>query len=172
MSDPAVMRSVGGFTADVTIEEDATDELEITRQPVEQGATITDHSYKLPATIILKAAWSNSSAQADGDPNFTANTYQDLLDLQVSREPFEVQTGKRLYSNMLMRELRQITNEDSEYALVVTFTLQQVILAQTQVTSVPPTQNQSSPQDTGGVTDNGTQQLQGAPTYNPTGGPQ
>lgn len=43
-----------------TIEETHHDELEMTDHPVEQGASITDHAYKRPAEVVIRAAWSNS----------------------------------------------------------------------------------------------------------------
>lgn len=161
-----VLRSIDGFTADVTIEEDATDELMITKHPVAQGALITDHAYKQPASLIVRAGWSNSSLQALGDPNFASSIYEQLLALQVARTPFEVQTGKRLYQNMLIEALRQVTDENSEYALLAEFHLQEIIIVQTQTTSVPPVQNQAQPQNTAAVTQTGTNNLGPAPTYN------
>jgi hypothetical protein len=40
-------------------------------------------------------------------------TYQELLDLQNSRVPFDVVTGKRIY-NMLIRALEVTTDRTSE----------------------------------------------------------
>ena len=37
-------RSIGPFNATLTIEEVASDDLEITQHPVQQGAAITDHA--------------------------------------------------------------------------------------------------------------------------------
>ena len=39
-------RSIGGFTADVTIEERHEDSLVVTQHPVETGSSIADHAYK------------------------------------------------------------------------------------------------------------------------------
>ncbi|WP_368855305.1 phage baseplate protein, partial [Escherichia coli] len=41
-------------------------------------------------------------------------TYQQILDLQSSRIPFDVVTGKRLYSNMLIRAIEVTTDRTSE----------------------------------------------------------
>ena len=43
-----------------TIQELMHDDLEITDHPVEQGSSISDHAYKRPSELIVKAAWSNS----------------------------------------------------------------------------------------------------------------
>lgn len=44
----------------VVIEEHHSDEMVITEHPVEQGASITDYAYKLPARLTLRLGWSNS----------------------------------------------------------------------------------------------------------------
>src|SRR3990172_5251178 len=77
-----LQRNIGGFIADVTVEEIHFDTLQITRQPVDQGAAATDHAYKDPSTVIIKAGWSNSSPEAFGDPGYVNDTYQQFLDLQ------------------------------------------------------------------------------------------
>ena len=81
-------RAIGGFTATVTIEEVAVDELVITEHPVQQGAEITDHAYNKPSEVTLSVMWSEEDAPL-------AETYQKLLELQSSREPFDLVTGKR-----------------------------------------------------------------------------
>lgn len=48
------------ITAQAVIEERHTDEMEITEHPVEIGASISDHAYKLPSEVIIRMAWSNS----------------------------------------------------------------------------------------------------------------
>lgn len=53
-------RSIGPFVATVTLEETHQDDLEITDHPVEVGASITDHAFKLPASLVIKAAWSEA----------------------------------------------------------------------------------------------------------------
>lgn len=47
----------------IVIEENHVDTLDITDHPVEQGASITDHAFKLPATVVLRLGWSNSAVE-------------------------------------------------------------------------------------------------------------
>lgn len=170
MAAPGILRSIGGFTANITIEEDSTDELMITRHPVEQGADITDHAYKQPAELVVRAGWTNSSLSALGNEDYCSSIYAQLLTLQESRAPFSVQTGQRLYTNMLMRAIRKVTNEDTEYALIAEISLQQIVIVPIEVSSVPPTANQSQPQQTAATTQSGVKTLQPAPNFNvPTG---
>lgn len=53
-------RSIGAFVATVTIEEQHQDDLQITDHPVEIGASITDHAYRRPSSVIIKAGWSSA----------------------------------------------------------------------------------------------------------------
>lgn len=55
-------RKLGPLTAQVTVSETHSDELEITQHPVEQGAAISDHAFKRPAELTIVCAWSNSPA--------------------------------------------------------------------------------------------------------------
>lgn len=64
---PGVRRAIGvtgsnpiGIIANITVEERHTDELQITEHPVESGAMITDHTFKRPAEVVVRCAWSNS----------------------------------------------------------------------------------------------------------------
>lgn len=161
MSDIATIsprRMVGTIVADVTIEEQGTDDLAITQHPVEQGAAITDHAYKQPSQVTLRLGWSNSSAGAQGNSDYVRNMYQKLLDLQAGRVPFDIVTGKRKYTSMLAASVAQTTDEASEYSLFVTLRCQQIIIVSTQTTQVPDASVQASPQDTAATQDAGTQQ--------------
>ena len=57
-------RIIGSIVAQVTIEEEHHDKLIITNHPVEQGAMISDHAYKMPAMLTIRAGWSNSGLQS------------------------------------------------------------------------------------------------------------
>lgn len=151
-------RSVGSITADITVEERGTDELVITSHPVERGANITDHAYKNPAVLDLRLAWSNSSAKAAGDEGYVQRIYQKLLDLQAARELINIVTGKRSYSNMLIRALRTATDETTETSLFIDMTCQEVIIASTTTTTIPPTAQQANPKVTAEPQNLGTKQ--------------
>lgn len=167
-----VNRNVGGIIANVTVQERHRDQLEITKHPVEIGAAITDHAYKEPAELTIIAGWSNSSEDSGGDDGYVEDIYQQLLALQLNRQPIQVVTGKRTYDNMLFRAITTDTDEKTEHALIVTADLRQIILVNTVTTSVTPQgassqpASQKSPGDTSQTAQHGTVQLQPAPTYN------
>lgn len=163
-------RSIGGIIANVTVEERSVDELIITQHPVEQGASITDHAFKRPPSLTIIAAWSNSSIEAFGNPNYVTEIYDRLLALQESRVPFEVLTGKRLYDDMLMRRIFQTTDEKTENSLALVMEFEQIILVSTQTVSVPPAANMKMPQANGATERRGTISIAPGGTYNATAG--
>lgn len=134
-------RSIGGIVPDCTIEEHHIDELVMTLQPVEQSAPITDHCYMMPFALEIRAGFSNSSAASEG---WVQAAYQQLQALQQARQLFDVSTGKRYYTSMLMRRLTVTTNADWEYALNFTAVCQQVLLTNTQTSNFPQNTNGTS----------------------------
>lgn len=163
-------RSIGGIIADVTIEEVHVDESEITNHPVEQGAAITDHAYDQPQRVTIIAGWSNSSLQSLGNPNYVQEVYQSFLALKSARIPFDIITGKRMYSNMLIERIIERTDKNWENAMQLTLECREVILVNTQTVSVPPNNVQSTPSSNGAPQNLGTISGAAASTGNGTGG--
>jgi hypothetical protein len=164
-------RSIGGFIADVTVEERADDEVEMTQIPIETGAAITDHAFKRPSRLLIRAGWSNSSARAFGNPAYDILIYNAFLFLQQSLIPFQVITGKRVYNDMLVRRISQTTNEMTENALMLTIECQQVLFVTTQTVNLAPAsqlKNQAANAPTNPV---GQQGLQTGNNYNQTATP-
>ena len=125
-------RNLGGIFPDVVVEEVHQDNLTITQHPVEVGAPVTDHAFMQPYMVDLHAMWSDSSAQSSG---YVQEVYNALLALQASAKPFSVVTGKRSYSNMLLRTLGIRTDDATEWALDCHASCQQIIITSTQTTS-------------------------------------
>lgn len=190
-------RGFGPFSPQLVVEEIHDDELEITEQPVENGAAISDHAFKRPATVTLRYGWSNSpsatsfiggligavtgtidgvqSVLSGSEPNQIKEIYQRLLELQAGLpgegpKPFTAYTGKRTYYNMLVKSLRVTTDRETENVLMVDVVLKQVIIANTQtVALVVPASEQKDPGSTATPTNSGTKQLGPAPNYNDAG---
>jgi hypothetical protein len=148
-------RNIGGIVAQVTIEEQGTDELQITDHPVEQGAPISDHAFKRPVTVNITAGWSQAYA---GNLSAETGVYGLLLSWQSAFMPFNVVTGKRSYSNMLIERLIITTDQHSEYALLAQIGCRQVIIVGTQTTQVVgqgATSAQANPENTAPTQQNG-----------------
>lgn len=73
--------------------------------------------------------------------------------------PFDVITGKRSYSNMLIQRLVVSTDEKSEFSLVAQIGCRQVIIVST--SSAPSTGQSSQPSDQGSPANTATSQDQG-----------
>ena len=138
-------RKIGIFVPDVVVSEKHSDALEITEHPVETGAPINDHAYKRASEVTMECGFAGGGSLLDlvnisgiglGIGKSPKEIYQQLLELQESRIPFDVITGKRTYSNMLIRALEVTTERATENVLSCVLTLREVIITQTQQISV------------------------------------
>lgn len=138
-------RKIGLIVPSVVVSEKHSDMLEITEHPVEVGAAISDHAYKRPAELVMEVGFAGGGSLLDF-ANTAAiglslglspqDTYKKLLELQESREPFDVVTGKRLYNNMLIRGLEVTTDRTTENVLSAVLTLREVIITSTTTSQV------------------------------------
>lgn len=157
-------RKIGMIVPSVVISEKHTDMLEITEHPVEVGAAVADHAYKKPSEVVMEVGFAGGGALLDFASNLTATsllglspqqTYQELLGLQESRIPFDVVTGKRLYSNMLIRALEVTTDKTTENVLSAVLTLREVIISRTQQITVADKTNMKEGASTSAVQNSG-----------------
>ena len=150
-------RCIATLIPDVTVEEVHNDRLEVTQHPIQTGAVVTDHSFALPAQLTIRCGYSDSTG---GFVGYSQEIYAEILALQASREPFNVSTGKRLYSNMLIRDMQVTTDPTSEYALMLVVNLQQLTFTDaTSSGSGLVAANQAFPQDTAPSVNGGTVSL-------------
>lgn len=158
-------RSIAGIIPNVVIDESHIDELTITNHPVEQGASITDHAFKQPAQVTVRYGFGVSGALvnfngAGGDPQAV---YQELLDIQSSRVPFDLITGKRSYQNMLIATLAVTTDAQTENVLLVTATMREILIVETSTVSLAPADAHADPEKTAATTNTGVKQPQSQP---------
>lgn len=139
---PTKQRQLGQIKVDVIISESTNDTLTVTKQPVQQGASITDHAYKEPTVINMTMNFRDNIGVS------LSKVYQNLLDLQSSRVPFTVVTPKRIYNSMLMTSLGQTTERNTENCLAIVISCQEVILVPVTTTTVPRSR-QKNPGKTG-----------------------
>lgn len=125
------LRKIGDISVNVVLTENTNDTLTITKQPVQQGASITDHAYKEPTALAMTVLFSaNLGLNLD-------KLYQQLLDLQSSRIPFDIITPKRIYRSMLMGTLVQNTDKNTENCLSINASFQEIIIVKVSTTQVP-----------------------------------
>lgn len=158
-------RRIGLIIPNVVISEKHSDTLEITEHPVETGAPVSDHAYKRPPEVVMEVGFSGGGSLLDFVDTSSLGltlglspreTYQQILDLQASRIPFDVVTGKRLYSNMLIRAIEVDTDRTSENVLMAALTLRGVIITQTQQITVADKADMKEGANTSAVINSGT----------------
>lgn len=151
---------IGSLIPDVLIREVGRDTLITTDHPVETGAAITDHAFKLPAEIEMVLGWSDSTG---GYVGYSDEAYEMMLAIQEKRELISVSTGRRNYENMLPVGIQQTRDEATANVLMCALRLRQIIIARTQTTSAP-TSAQANPAKTGSTVDVGQQSLKSTGT--------
>ncbi|HCO6890825.1 TPA: hypothetical protein OBS79_000608 [Escherichia coli] len=161
-------RKIGIFVPDVVVSEKHVDALEITEHPVEFGAAINDHAYKRASEVTMECGFAGGGSVLDlvnlssiglrvGES--PREIYQQLLDLQQSRVPFDVVTGKRTYNNMLIRAIEVTTDRTSENVLSCVLTLREVIMTDTQSITVTDKANMQEGVSTAPVQNTGMKSL-------------
>lgn len=168
MSDISIIpRSMGGLTFDAVFEEDHTLELEVTDNPVEVGVSITDHAFMKPYKLRLTAGVTNTPLTPKDDgfgtgDQRTREAFKKLEALMRTREPFDVQTGLRLYKNMICLSVNTSQAAESANALVFTADLREIIIVQTQAVTYPPRKTGKAANQAGKKKDSGEKQAKEA----------
>lgn len=118
-----VSRSIGGVFVDVVISEEHESEMEIAEHPVEKGAKISDHAWRLPYRVTLESAIAGDRAVA---------SYQQLLAIQAAAEPFSLVTGLKVYNDMLIKRLTVTRDKENARVLKFEAELQEVVIVSTE----------------------------------------
>ncbi|WP_324029259.1 hypothetical protein GC087_21310 [Pantoea sp. JZ2] len=162
-------RKIGIIVPSVVVSEKHSDRLEITEHPVEVGASVSDHAYKRPSEVVMQVGFAGGGSLLDFASNLTATSllgisprevYEQLLKLQSDRMPFDVVTGKRLYSNMLLQNLEVTTDRFTENVLSATLTLREIIITSTQNIQVADKSNMKNGASTSAVINTGAKSPQ------------
>lgn len=160
----SIIRSMGGLVFDAVFEETHESELEVTDNPVETGVVVSDHAYMKPVRISLSAGVSDTPLTAAANDPFASDAgrsrraFELLTDLQKKAEPFDLQTGLRLYKNMVCTAIRTSQDKDSSGALLFTADLREVLVVYTQVVKYPPRKAGTTKRQASAKKENGEQQ--------------
>lgn len=143
---------------DVVVYEEHEDSMVITEHPVEKGAPISDHAYKQPETLTCRFAWSDSASLLNQVTSLSIlsglqtidDVYQKFLDEMGKATLFDVSTGKRQYTDMVIASISVKTDEDTETALVMDVTFKKVNLVTITESDGSQTEaeQQANPEDT------------------------
>lgn len=160
----AIIRSMGGLVFDAVFEETHEAELEVTDNPVETGVVVSDHAFMKPLKVTLSAGVSDTPLVVATDDTFASDSgrskraYELLAELQKRAEPFDLQTGLKLYQNMICTSIRTSQDKDSDGALLFTASIREVIIVYTQVVQYPPRKAGATKRQAGAKKDKGEQQ--------------
>lgn len=147
-------RYIDSIFIDAFLRESHQSEVSITEFPVEFGININDHRVILPKVIEIEGAVSNMTPLIFGAsfkvPDFVvgSNTsratqaWKNLLLLQQTGEPFDVQTGLITYKNMVIQSLRADRDKFTSGGLFFTAKLKEVVILTTETTNIDPSQYQ------------------------------
>lgn len=160
----AIIRSMGGLVFDAVFEETHEADLEVTDNPVETGVVVSDHAFMKPLRVKISAGVSDTPLAAVTDDPFASDAgrsrraFELLTELQKRAEPFDLQTGLKLYENMVCTSIRSSQDKDSSGALLFTAELREVIIVYTQVVTYPPRKPGVTKRQAGPKKDKGEQQ--------------
>lgn len=115
---------IGPIPVSVVMRENHMSSLGITENPIETGASVTDHAYVNPKSLTLEFADGNAAA-----------TYNALVRFQESRVPFVVVSGLFIYTNMLIKSLSATRDAATSRILDGRAELQEIIIVSTSYTS-------------------------------------
>lgn len=120
MSVIAFSPVIGPVPISCCLRERHASDVEVTRNPVEFGADVTDHAYVLPKKISLEIADENA-----------ALTYNALVRFQESRIPFTIVTGLYVYTNMLITRMDAERDATFSRVLKAEVFIQEIIIVGT-----------------------------------------
>ena len=160
----AIIRSMGGLVFDAVFEETHEADLEVTDNPVETGVVVSDHAFMKPLRVKISAGVSDTPLAVVTDDPFASDAgrsrraFELLTELQKRAEPFDLQTGLKLYENMVCTSIRTSQDKDPSGALLFTAELREVIIVYTQVVTYPPRKPGATKRQAGPKKDKGEQQ--------------
>lgn len=169
----AILRNLGGLVFDATFKESHESPMEVTDNPVETGVLVSDHAYMGPRRLTIEAGVSDVTLREIDNDKFASDVgrarraFELLRELQEKREPFTVQTGLKLYENMVCTNVRADQDKDTSGAFIFTADLREVIIVYTKTVTYParkpgPTKNQAGEKKDKGE-QQGTEQKESAP---------
>lgn len=165
-----VQRSLGGIQLDSVIQEAHDNTVQLTQNPIEKGADISDHAIVNPKKIRLNAVVTDSPLGSAGFTQivdsvtglFGASTpsnvtrsqqaYQQLIALMENREPIAITTRLLVYTDMVITSINVKQDKDTSRAIFLDIEAEQVIITESEVTELSAatlpegtTQQQASP---------------------------
>lgn len=133
--------NIDGWFFDATLSENHESTLEITQNPVQGGASLTDHAYAKPKSINLSIMVSDCmtsiiEGQFSSGPTKSKQAFQVLHELQAKRVPLSVCTRLTTYTNMLIENISIRDDNSTHFCLKADVTMKEVLLPTLSTTTV------------------------------------
>lgn len=128
--------SLGGLQFDAWLRLHHNTSLTVTQHPVEVGAAISDHAYVNPRRFSFDIGMTDVIAGVNfsgTSSSRSVNAYQALINLQYQRTPLRLISKYGTFDNILVIGVDTADDFRSKNAMVATITLQQVIMASSQI---------------------------------------
>lgn len=144
----ALNMGLTGIVIDATVTETHLSECDVTKNPVEGGAPVTDHVQVLPKKLTIEGVISDtplgfafigniqnlvrSVTTIFGGRSRSQDAYDDLVRLQTSKRPFTVITNLKKYDNMIMASLSVPRTSQTSGAIHFTAEMQEIIIVESE----------------------------------------
>lgn len=144
-------KSLGGIQLDAVILETHRNTVRLTKNPIEFGADVVDHAVVDPKILSINAEVSDTplgvaafgaivdlvtglfgSATSNNITRSNA-AYNALVQIQELREPIDVQTRLKLYTDMIITNIDTSQDKDSSRIVNMNITLEEAIIVQTEI---------------------------------------
>jgi len=119
---------------DAVFSEDHTTSVKMTEHPVQTGANIVDHAYKMPAFLSLEIGMSDAMQSLvpnewSGAYTKSVSAYRKLLELQDNRLPLTIHTRLNKYYNMVIEQITVHDDYRTQNGLRCTINFKQLLVA-------------------------------------------
>lgn len=154
-------KSIGGIKLDAVLQEKHVNELSVTKNPVEFGAEVTDHSRIEPKQVSVLAVVTDTplgfaavgelvdrisgifGSSTEENVTRSVAAYEAMVALQENRVPLDLQTRLVLYKNMIITKIEVVQDKDSSREVVLNMSFSEMLIVNTEVVQLPPSQLQS-----------------------------
>ncbi len=162
-------KSLGPVELDAVLTEAHTNSVTMTTNPIESGASVTDHAVIEPKQLSITAIVSDTpiglaslgeiidqvthNYGTSTEQNITRGSvaYNDMVTLMEQRELLEVQTELKLYQNMLITSLSTAQDKNTSRAVNMAIELREALITESEIVQLEedqlgtPTKEQALP---------------------------
>lgn len=147
-------KTIGEIQLDAFLSESHITRITRTNNPIELGVNITDHSVVEPDSIFIRAVVTDSpnglaaateiidtitglfgSSTSEGLTRSQV-AYNALVQLQKEREPISIQTGLKLYTNMLIDSVTTVRDKESARVVFLDIAATEVLITQSELVTL------------------------------------